>query len=120
MCINNNNKKCLDFTKKKIKYNISQIQFRREIVRTILTKYGTAPKIGGRLPTSIYSVFCNRVSDDVWYDEKEHFIIPTPQKRGEDVLVKDILQVAAQCAVSVMWGYALNVLNFSILQHTWV
>ncbi|KAL4126607.1 hypothetical protein QTP88_010819 [Uroleucon formosanum] len=59
MCINN-----AWILQKKVKPNISQLQFRREIVRMLLTKYGTAPKVEGRPSTSISSLSCNRVSDD--------------------------------------------------------
>ncbi|KAL4082635.1 hypothetical protein QTP88_029696 [Uroleucon formosanum] len=76
MCINN-----AWILQKKVKPNISQLQFRREIVRMLLTKYGTAPKVEGRPSTSISSLSCNRVSDDVRYDGKEHLVIPTPQKK---------------------------------------
>lgn len=40
MCINNG-----WILQKKVKSNISQLQFRREIVRMLLIKYGTAPKV---------------------------------------------------------------------------
>lgn len=61
--------------------NISQLQFRREIVKTLLVKYGTTPKVGGRPSTSISSVSCNRISDDVRYDGINHLVIPTSEKK---------------------------------------
>jgi hypothetical protein len=67
----------------------------------LLTRYGTAPKVGGRPSTLIFSVSCNKVIYDVRYDGKEQLVLPTPKKKGEDVLVKDVLQVISQCAVSV-------------------
>jgi len=76
MCINN-----AWILQKKFKPNISQLQFRREIVRMLLRRYGTAPKVGGRPSTSISSVSCNIISDDIRYDGKEHLVIPTPQKK---------------------------------------
>lgn len=66
---------------KKIKPNISQLQFRREIVKTLLVKYGTTPKIGGRPSASISSVSCNRISDDIRYDGINHLVIPTSDKK---------------------------------------
>ncbi|KAL4125910.1 hypothetical protein QTP88_010147 [Uroleucon formosanum] len=66
---------------RKVKPNMPQLQFRREIVRNLLLKYGTKPKVGGRPSTSMSSVSCNRISDDIRYDGKNHLIIPTPEKK---------------------------------------
>jgi len=66
---------------RKVKPNLPQLQFRREIVRNLLLKYGTKPKVGGRPSTPISSVSCNRISDDISYDGKNQLIIPTPEKK---------------------------------------
>lgn len=63
--------------------NISQLQFRREITRTLLTKYGTPPKVRGRPNTSISSISYIRISDDIRYDGINHLIIPTRHTRKE-------------------------------------
>lgn len=56
--------------------NISQLDFRREIVKTYLTKYGTAPKIGGRPP-----IPDKRVLPGVRYDGVNHFPKQVEKKR---------------------------------------
>lgn len=86
----------------------------------MLTWYGTTLKVGGRSSTSISCVSCNNVSGDVRYDGKEHHVIPTSLKKGEDAQAKDVLQVVAQCDVNIMWDFALNISNYFISQYTWV
>lgn len=66
---------------RKVNLNMPQLQFRREIVRNLLLKYGTKPKVGGRLSLLVSSVSCNGISDDIRYDGKNHLIIPTPEKK---------------------------------------
>ncbi|CAI6357649.1 unnamed protein product [Macrosiphum euphorbiae] len=78
---------------RKVNPNMPQLQFRREIVRNLLLKYGTKPKVGGRPSTSMSSVSCNRISDNIRYDGKNHLIIPTLEKKrkrcaGERVFVE--------------------------------
>lgn len=73
MCINN-----AWILQKKIKPKISQFQYKRDIVSKLLTRYGTAPKIGDRPPTSI-SV--NRFSDDVRYNRKEYHVTKKKKRK---------------------------------------
>lgn len=61
--------------------SIPQIAFRREIVKIWLTRYGTPAKVGGRPSISISSLSGNRISDDIRYDGRNHYVIPTPEKR---------------------------------------
>jgi len=60
-------------------------------------------------------VSCNRISDDIRYDGKNHLIIPTQEKKEKDVQVKDVRRVFVQCVKSVTWASALNVLKYFIL-----
>lgn len=59
--------------------NMSQLNFRRHIVKTYLTKFRSAPSSTGRPATSKFSVSGNRVSDDIRYDGIGHLLIPNPQ-----------------------------------------
>lgn len=68
---------------KKKKPNIPQLQFRREIVKTLFVKCGTTPKVKGRPSTSISSVSCNRINDDVRYDGINHLVISTSEKKNK-------------------------------------
>lgn len=56
-------------------------QFRREIVHILLTRYETTLIVGSRPSTSISSVSCNRVSDDVRYDGKSTLLFPPHNKK---------------------------------------
>lgn len=62
---------------------MSQLEFRREIVNIYISRYGTAPQGEGRPISSRNSRSLNRVSDDLRYDGRDHFLIPTPDKKNE-------------------------------------
>lgn len=66
---------------RKIKPYVSQLQFRRELVKTLLFKYGSTLKVRGRPCTSISSVFCSGMSDDKRYGGIDYRVIPTPDKK---------------------------------------
>lgn len=66
---------------KKAGHKMTQLQFRREIVKTYLTKYKSAPKkVGGRPSTNRSSRSFNRVSDNVRYDNFGHFLTQVDKK----------------------------------------
>lgn len=60
---------------------LTQLQFRRQIVQTYLTRYGLPPKGPGRPATSRSSVTLNRVSDDLRYDGRNHLLVPNENKK---------------------------------------
>nr|XP_023020154.1 piggyBac transposable element-derived protein 3-like isoform X1 [Leptinotarsa decemlineata] len=70
-----------------------QLSFRRDIAQTYLHKYGVMPKVGGRPPTDRNSISCNRVADDVRYDEMNHLLVHTPNKKGGVMQAKAIIPV---------------------------
>ena len=61
--------------------DVTQLQYRREIAQAWLIKFGTAKKVGGRPATSISSLSCNRVSDDIRYDGRDHFVVMTLENK---------------------------------------
>lgn len=61
--------------------NISQLEFRRVIVKTYLTRFKNAPKGPGRPSTSKHSISLNRISDDIRYDRTNHLLMPIPNKK---------------------------------------
>lgn len=70
-----------DTTRKATSSNISQLDFRREIVQVYLTRYGIAPRGAGRQSTSQTSITLHRISDDVRYDGSQHLLVPNPDKK---------------------------------------
>ncbi|KAJ8915372.1 hypothetical protein NQ315_008259 [Exocentrus adspersus] len=66
---------------KKSKGTLPQLEFRREIVKSYLKSFGTQPKGAGRTSTSTSSVTLNRVSDDLRYDKRDHFVVRIPQNK---------------------------------------
>ncbi len=58
-----------------------QIDFRRELVMTYITRFGEASKGPGRPITSKRSVSDSRVSDDIRYDGMDHLVVATPEKK---------------------------------------
>lgn len=59
------------FCQKKIKVNI-QLEFKREIASTYVTKYGQTGKQGGRVSKSKISILNARISDELRYDQMNH------------------------------------------------
>jgi len=53
---------------------ISQLDFRHEIVLTYLKRYGTAPMGAGR-PSKSLSSSDSRILDDVRYDHLDHLVL---------------------------------------------
>lgn len=60
---------------------ISHLNYRRQIVLHYLEKYKTVSKGSGRPSTSKNSVTLNRVSDDIRYDQVDHLLVPTRDKK---------------------------------------
>lgn len=58
-----------------------QLDFRRELVTTYITKYGERSKGPGRPITSKRSISDSRVCDDIRYDGMNHLVISTPEKK---------------------------------------
>lgn len=58
-----------------------QLDFRREIVTTYITRYGERSKGPGRPITSKRSISDSRVCDDIRYDGMNHLVISTPEKK---------------------------------------
>lgn len=56
--------------------DINQLDFRRQIVQTYLTRYRNMPRKAGRTATSKQSRTGNRVSDDIRYDGRNHLLVP--------------------------------------------
>lgn len=54
---------------------LTQLEFKREIVRFYLTSYGSSPRGAGRPSTSKASVSKGRLPDSIRYDGKNHYII---------------------------------------------
>ncbi|XP_045477491.1 piggyBac transposable element-derived protein 3-like [Harmonia axyridis] len=61
--------------------SITNLNFRREIVKVYLNRFKTAPKRYGRPTTSRNSVSMNRISDDIRYDHKDHLVVPVPNNK---------------------------------------
>lgn len=60
---------------------MTQLQFRKEIIKTYMTKYKSPQKgVGGRPSTNRSSRFFNRVSDNVRYDNFGHFLTQVDKK----------------------------------------
>ncbi|XP_066254654.1 piggyBac transposable element-derived protein 3-like [Euwallacea similis] len=66
---------------KKSGNNLTQLQFRREIVKVYLTKYKTTPKQGSRSESSASSRSFCRVSDNVRFDGQGHLLVPVAQNK---------------------------------------
>lgn len=66
---------------KKSGKSVTQLQFRREIVNTYLSKYGTASKGAGRPSSSLTSSQGNRVSDAIRYDRIDHLLVYIPDQK---------------------------------------
>lgn len=60
---------------------IPNLQFRRQVATTYLTKYGVPPKGAGRPAVALNSLTLNRISDDVRYDRRDHLVQPVPNKK---------------------------------------
>lgn len=58
-----------------------QLDFRRELVITYITRFGEASKGPWRPMTSKRSVSDSRVSDDIRYDGMDHLVVSTPRKK---------------------------------------
>lgn len=69
------------FLWKKSGKTVTQLQFRREIVNTYLTKYGTPPKGAGRPSSSLTSSQGHRISDDIRYDRTDHLLVYIPDQK---------------------------------------
>lgn len=59
--------------------DLTQLQFRREIVQTYLTRSANLPRGGGRVPSSRFSETGNRVSDTIRYDGVRHLLVETEE-----------------------------------------
>lgn len=60
---------------------ITNLLFRREIVKVYLTRYKNAPKKSGRPQTSHNSLTMNRISDDIRYDRTDHIVVSVPNNK---------------------------------------
>ncbi|KAG5870133.1 hypothetical protein JTB14_014227 [Gonioctena quinquepunctata] len=60
---------------------ISQLNYRRQVVLHYLEKYETVSKGSGRPSSSKNSVTLNRVSDDIRYDQVDHLLVSTRDKK---------------------------------------
>lgn len=60
--------------------DISQLDFRREIVSTYLRKYAVAPQIG-RTPASRASNLTQRVNKELRFDGIGHLVVPSKRRR---------------------------------------
>lgn len=60
---------------------MTQLEFTREITTHYIRSYGIPAKPGGRPSTSKTSVSLNRVSDNLRYDELNHLVVETPEKK---------------------------------------
>lgn len=58
-----------------------QLDFRRELVTTYITRYGERSKGPGRPITSKRSISDSRVCDDIRYNGMNHLVISTPEKK---------------------------------------
>jgi hypothetical protein len=56
-----------------------QLEFRREICQTYLTRYKSSSKVGGRHETSRGTNDDSCISDDIRYDGKDHLVFPTEE-----------------------------------------
>ncbi len=54
---------------------VSQLIFRREIMKILLVRCGMPPKTAGRIPQSMPSVSFKRVADEIRYDNIGYFMI---------------------------------------------
>ncbi|KAK9679078.1 Transposase IS4 [Popillia japonica] len=61
--------------------NISQLEFRRSIVQTYLTRYKNPPKSSGRVRVSTATASTSRVSDDLRYDGLHHYMMYVPKNK---------------------------------------
>lgn len=84
---------------------ITFLEFRREIVKTYLTNFGTLPKQGGRPSISLSSRSSSRVGDDIRFDGTGHFLTKTENGKkircaGEDC--KSIMRTfCSKCKVGL-------------------
>ncbi|KAK9729985.1 Transposase IS4 [Popillia japonica] len=85
---------------------LTQLEFRREIVKAYLNKYRNPPTSSGRPSTSKSSRSFNRVSDDVLYDNIGHMLMP--KKSG--VMVTNANQLCVQNVLNAMWGCVCHVM----------
>lgn len=67
---------------KKSDNKLTQLEFRREIVKVYLSKYKNPPKGSGRPSISKSSRSFQRVADDVRYDNIGHLLTPVQKKIG--------------------------------------
>ena len=66
---------------KKSGHSCTQLQFRRDIAKTVFAKYRNPPKTGGRPSSSLSSSSDSRVSDDVRYDTIGHLLTGTTNNK---------------------------------------
>lgn len=66
---------------KKAGNQCTQLEFRRDIVETYLTKYKNPPKATGRPSSSLSSKSSHRVGDNIRYDNVGHLLAPTTNKK---------------------------------------
>ncbi|KAJ8913987.1 hypothetical protein NQ315_008979 [Exocentrus adspersus] len=91
---------------KKSKGTLPQLEFRREIVKSYLKSFGTQPKGAGRTSTSTSSVTLNRVSDDLRYDKRDHFVVRIPQNKRRRCAGEGCASSGEQCVINATWGSA--------------
>jgi hypothetical protein len=89
----------------KVKPKLSQLEFRRDIVQTYLTRYKTQLLSAGRPSTSKSSVTLNRVSDDIRYDGRDHLLVPTEGKKRKrcagEGCISGIRTMCSKCNVGL-------------------
>jgi len=66
---------------KKSGSNFTKLEFKREIASTYLTKYGQIGKQGGRPSKSKTSISNSRISDELRYDQMNHWVSEVPNKK---------------------------------------
>ncbi|XP_064486109.1 piggyBac transposable element-derived protein 3-like [Ornithodoros turicata] len=85
--------------------DIRQLEFRRQIVLTYLTRYKNAPKGPGRTRISKESSSGSRVSDNIRYDRLDHLVLSTPEKRrlrcAEENCTSQVRTKCAKCNVGL-------------------
>lgn len=95
--------------------NLTQLQFRREIVKTYLERARNPPKPGGRPRISNSSRSFCKVSDDIRFDNTGHLLTAIPDGKKQRCAGENCKSIMRTMCIKCNVGLCLNCnINFHI------
>ncbi|KAL4132154.1 hypothetical protein QTP88_009361 [Uroleucon formosanum] len=99
---------------------ITQLEFRRELVQKYLQRYGVA-RIGAGRPSRSLSSSDSRVSDDIRYDRMDHLVTYTQEKKRKRCAKDGCKSVGRTMCVKLDgWTAVQKIINIKKQHPTWL